>query len=169
MNNNLEKAFNTAVNKYFIDIAKQYSCTLKQINEREFHMFSKKYIVRIILSMAHVPDIVITLQPNYKVYRKIGSQVFGIGFIVDALGLKLDLGPEKVNNRMEVFRSIEKQSQALIKCCKKMLEGDFSDWIIFKKMRKERIQRFYTQIEKERKERKRVQKKTGISISDRCK
>lgn len=134
MNNELEQAFDEAVKKYFSEITKIYSCNFKKVDEREFHIISDKYTIKIMLSVAHIPDVVVTLQPNRKAFKGIRSEMFGLEFIVNVCFPDIDLGPIKVKNRQDIFYSIEKQSQALLKCCKKMLDGDFSDWPRFRKI-----------------------------------
>ncbi|MFA5858528.1 MAG: hypothetical protein WC955_05635 [Elusimicrobiota bacterium] len=139
LNKEYFKTFEIAVKKYFRGIAKKYSCEMRRIKDSEFELHSDKYNIKIVMCSENVPIVSVSIVPNPNIYKRLGNKEFGIRYIAKYGNPNLDIGLQEIHNMAQLYSSVEKQAATLEIYCKKILEGDLSEWRKIAKMFKKEM------------------------------
>lgn len=126
----IKRTFGTAVPDHFSEVAARYGCTLSAVSSTVFRMQSTSCDVKIRLSDAHQPDIIVTIAPRSEEWdaEAIQSNEFGLGVVISCLFKRDAPRPKKLRTGDDVRRETQRLAHLLDIYGGRSLRGDFSEW-----------------------------------------
>src|SRR3954447_9417197 len=101
---NIESVFGAAVHDHFGEVAARHGCTLSAVSSTVFRMQSMSCDVKIRLSDAHLPDMIVTIAPASEQWDAdlIQPNEFGLGVVISCLFRREAPRPAKLRTANDV-------------------------------------------------------------------
>jgi hypothetical protein len=129
MNQRFFETFDKCLDKYFSQIQSDFDLQVEQINalsDVEYQMTNK-----------HI-SLTVSLCNSYRIsvstsFERPGCscRVFGLNLIMQVLDPDFDLGSENILTDEELDYVVQKHAKAIKQYCSDVLNGDFSQWVLF--------------------------------------